>query len=569
MPDPLSDEFDTDALLRTAVPPSRVPPMTEEETERQRAGINPLFNLAREYFTPAQAMRNPDTPEARRAYAEALTRAHAAGGGKVPPLPGSEMFTPGQGMTMDLLSNVGPKALAAFKALAPAAKAIGAIHAGDPLSLGLIGGALHPSWISQRLPIGAKAIEDPLAAELLINPEAMRASPKAPQQKQTLWDRNVGLTRDYPNLSPQEKAAATTDELAGNFISHAADNIKWLYHQVPENIRGRSKLWYEGANRIAQGASDYFKVPLQSASAVYAALSPRKDWFMNVSIGDRLMYMHANHQNTMFSPEMAQKAAEIYAAPEFAPYMAKVSQNTLAGLDDYTAKAMWMRLYDEANHDPHYPIISPEGQRLGPALRKDGQQRVVVWASRSAMATAIKALESGGDRAAISTLMGEKHKVRNFYNNILDPHSPKGDVTIDTHAVAAALLRPLGLSNTEVLHNFGDAAAGSDITGVRGLYGLYAEAYRRAAKELGISPRELQSITWEAVRGLYPEEFKSAANNKLIDALWRSREQGASIDAIRQQILHHAGGINPPDWHGQPPTAGVSPAEFYGTLPGQ
>jgi hypothetical protein len=33
--------------------------------------------------------------------------------------------------------------------------------------------------------------------------------------------------------------------------------------------------------------------------------------------------------------------------------------------------------------------------------------------------------------------MGERHKVRNFYNNIYDPNSPYGDVTIDTHAVAA------------------------------------------------------------------------------------------------------------------------------------
>ena len=39
-------------------------------------------------------------------------------------------------------------------------------------------------------------------------------------------------------------------------------------------------------------------------------------------------------------------------------------------------------------------------------------------------------------RENINDQLGEKHKVRSFYNNILDPLSPEGDVTIDTHAVA-------------------------------------------------------------------------------------------------------------------------------------
>ena len=37
--------------------------------------------------------------------------------------------------------------------------------------------------------------------------------------------------------------------------------------------------------------------------------------------------------------------------------------------------------------------------------------------------------------------MGAMHKVRNFYNNILLPDSPNGHVTIDTHAVAAGLIK--------------------------------------------------------------------------------------------------------------------------------
>jgi len=58
-------------------------------------------------------------------------------------------------------------------------------------------------------------------------------------------------------------------------------------------------------------------------------------------------------------------------------------------------------------------------------------------------------------------------------------------VTVDTHAVAAATLMPLGADSPEVKDNFG-AAGESNYTGVVGNYPLYVEAYRRAAKELGL-----------------------------------------------------------------------------------
>lgn len=66
----------------------------------------------------------------------------------------------------------------------------------------------------------------------------------------------------------------------------------------------------------------------------------------------------------------------------------------------------------------------------------------------------------------------------------------------------AALLRPLSGSLLEVQHNFiGAGAASIAIHGNSGTYGLYAEAYRRAAAERGVLRRDMQSITYEAVRG--------------------------------------------------------------------
>ncbi len=155
--------------------------------------------------------------------------------------------------------------------------------------------------------------------------------------------------------------------------------------------------------------------------------------------------------------------------------------------------------------------------------------------------------------------MGERHKVRSFYSNIIEPNSPHGDVTMDTHAVAASLLRPLSGNSLEVAHNFNNYAGkglpnarGSATTGVQGTYPFYAEAYRRAAAERNILPRQMQSITWEAVRGLFPDTFKTPKNIAVVNDIWHQYKKGViSVDDARKQIFDFAGGIRPPDWYGR------------------
>ena len=134
-------------------------------------------------------------------------------------------------------------------------------------------------------------------------------------------------------------------------------------------------------------------------------------------------------------------------------------------------------------------------------------------------------------------------------NNILLPNSVNGHVTIDTHAVAADMLGPFSGKSTEVEHNFGTKASSSKTTGSKGTYGLHAEAYRQAAAERGILPRQMQSITWEAARGLFPKAWKTAENVQLIRDIWNRHKDGKiNIDETRQEILNAAGGINEPAW---------------------
>ncbi|HXI58293.1 MAG TPA: hypothetical protein VNO55_19635, partial [Polyangia bacterium] len=148
-------------------------------------------------------------------------------------------------------------------------------------------------------------------------------------------------------------------------------------------------------------------------------------------------------------------------------------------------------------------------------------------------------------------LMGANHKVRNFYNNIISPNSLNGDVTIDTHAIAAAHLRPLAGGDNEVKIGLGlSPGSGNAATGSKGLYGAYAEAYRQAAARLGILPRELQSITWEGVRGLYSDvQKRNKPFTDTINGFWNQHGNGEiSANDARDASVRAAGGIDPPEW---------------------
>jgi hypothetical protein len=195
-------------------------------------------------------------------------------------------------------------------------------------------------------------------------------------------------------------------------------------------------------------------------------------------------------------------------------------------------------------------------------MNDNGTEAGAGWGSLVEIAKAIRSVEEANNPAEISNLMGVKHKVRNFYNNIVSPNSKHGDVTMDTHAIAAGLLRPLSGSSLEVAHNLDTSpgkgmpsAGGSDATGIRGTYPIFAEAYRRAAKDRGLLPREMQSITWEAVRGLFPRTWKRAKNVSAVDDIW-NRYRNGHIDRneARNKIFELTGasnGIQPPSWFGQ------------------
>lgn len=164
------------------------------------------------------------------------------------------------------------------------------------------------------------------------------------------------------------------------------------------------------------------------------------------------------------------------------------------------------------------------------------------WGSIGEITKAVSILQDGSLRN-ISEQLGTEHKVRNFYNNIVAPNSPLGDVTIDTHAVAAGLLLPMGASGIPVKHNFGSGISGSRAKGISGIYHAYLAAYRKAAADVGIQPRQMQSITWEAIRLLFPSDTRG---KEAIDKITNIHNKYDNAKQAREEILRPE--IPGPSW---------------------
>lgn len=438
---------------------------------------------------------------------------------------------------------------------------------GDMPTVGSLGGNLFdtnkttvdgsfPGRISTRLPTAKASTEDAMTGDLIVGLDEMKADP-------ALYEFNVNITKDYPNMLtvPNE----TVDETAERFIEHLKDNLLYLHDKVPDATRARSQKWYDGARAITDNWSTEYGVPDTSIAGALAALSPQKDWYQNVSLAKRVLDVAIKQKDFKFANEMEQTFRSLPSLnkPKYEPLLDLIKGKSYSEIVDEdpavqaTLRGLFVRLYDQTYNKPDYQIVGPEGDFLDIATNADGSPSKAAWGSLNEIGKAVASIDANGDVNTISVLMGERHKVRNFYNNIYSPNSLFGDVTIDTHAVAAGLLRPLSGNSLEVDHNFKNMSVkgrgttkGSSVSGVSGNYGLYAEAYRRAAAERGILPRQMQSITWEAVRGLFTDKFKQSAKNVAdIDAIWQRYKSGEiDLDETRRLVDERAGGINPPSW---------------------
>lgn len=341
------------------------------------------------------------------------------------------------------------------------------------------------------------------------------------------------------------------------FINHVKSNLKFIYDAIPDRLRNEYKLWYDGAQKMSQEFAEQYNLSLPQVAAVMALNSPQTPWFTNIYRGQRILDIYSGQQDTVFDDAMKaradlflentrrlattpKKAAGLKAHEEI---INNILGKRLSDLDE-KSQSYFIRFYDEAYNDRRIPVYSPSGDKLDFELSADGTPATAAWGTFLSIRKSIKVLNDGS-REMISTELGSKHKIRNFYNNILSPRSDQGDVTIDTHAVRAGLMNANVPAVAEAL---GISGASRGPVGLQGTYALHAQAYKELADDLGILPRELQSITWEGIRSL----FKAAeldGNRKAFADIWTKYDnKKLSLRKAQNEIVKQAGGFDFPEY---------------------
>lgn len=425
----------------------------------------------------------------------------------------------------------------------------------------------NPYHMSTRVPTAKGSTEDPLR-ELLIGDFATM------QRDPALLEKAMKRIREYPGFKNLELPEV---------IDQMKRNLVWNYNEVPEEMRDESQHWYEGAHDIAQGHADAFKATLPQSAGVLAVLSPQKDWYQNVSLAERMWDIFTNHGSHRWDDVMERAAEDTLrsaspgARQQIMDYLRgrafhEISDSDYLELDDSAGdqleapaievnspgkksrrktlldadqlRARWMRAYDEAHNPRGYRSINPRGE-VGDWVAGASGPSKLPWSDYLSIGKALRIMRDGSPES-IHEALGTEHKVRNFNNNIVDPSAPWA-VTMDTHAVAADTLSPLGGEAQQVKDNFG-ASGGNSLLGISGTYPIHHEAYTQAANELGVLPRALQSITWDGVRTLFPKSTKRKLQ-PLVEDIWRRKDEGEINHAQALEAIHQlAGGFRMPEW---------------------
>ena len=402
-------------------------------------------------------------------------------------------------------------------------------------------GALNQS-VSTALPSAAAVksaiYPDPLFAHLWADYNEAKKNPN-------WFTTAIAKMSSIPGLEGATRGELDPDSSGEKIIQRLAENLVWLYKKVPKKLRQRSKLWYDGGRRAAEVWAQRYGLRPRQTAAIIAIFSPQTGWFANMSMAERLLdvYFSARRQKA------DQAMLDWFDTDQGKKYnRADVEGKSLEELiqaNDFKRAAVWVRAYDKAHNSEARHALSPEGGTLDIEMTPTGSgpARTSYMTNRSIEAALSVIVDGSVDN--IFKQIGSDFKVRDFYNNIFNPENPNA-VTVDTHAVGAALFSVVSANDSVVADNFGNP--GNMTSGQKGTYPIYFEAYRRAAKQLGILPRELQSITWEAIRAL----FDSANKKKLrpqVEAVWKKADQGKiTAEQARKKIFKLAGGFSKTAW---------------------
>lgn len=366
------------------------------------------------------------------------------------------------------------------------------------------------------------------------------------------FERAVAAMKTIPGVKGAVGRVRNVGKASERIIDFLADNLVWLYDKMPAAERDRAKMWYDGGNKTARVWAQRYGLRLRQVAAVIAIFSPQNGWFNNMTNAERLfdIYFGARREKPTLEMQTTLKTlCESDKKVSFDEIKGK-SLEELIEANQMRGAALWVRAYDAVTNPSAYNVLTPEGGVGGLASVPGGQGKPAkaFFFNPQSIADALSVIVDGSVDNVYDKI-GTQFKVRDFYNNLYDPNNAKA-ATIDTHAVGADTLTIQSSNSQPVQDNFG--AIGNKTSGQNGTYPLHFEAYRRAAERVGISPREMQSITWEAVRVLFEPNRKRVLRS-VVDDIWKEFDAGKiTVDEARQKILDAAGGLSKLSWQDTP-----------------
>jgi hypothetical protein len=285
--------------------------------------------------------------------------------------------------------------------------------------------------------------------------------------------------------------------------SRLQDNVRFWWDRATPSERAEWRKWYDYANSMSKRWAGDFDTNWHQVAAVNAILSPQTPWDMNVTL-TRNVLTTLKEDPTMTSKEkkFMSEAIKSYLdkkKPEDrnTAEMKKLKEDTdamkpgmkLSDMND-TQGGVFLRIHQQATGK----MLDTHDHNLEPTK---GEDKKTAWMIDWPDLSKVVSVWRDGSMKNINDKLGWNHKVRSFYNNHVAPEDPRW-TTIDTHAVAAATMLPVGSTDDAVVNAFNNP--NHKASGYNGTYVVYQDAYQKVAKQLGVLPREVQSVVWEKAR---------------------------------------------------------------------
>ena len=320
-----------------------------------------------------------------------------------------------------------------------------------------------------------------------------------------------------------------------------------------------SAHWYEVANDYAGQMADEFGYNYpETGAAVLAALSPSAAWEGNVRNARELMKkvaenkpitdsdieMAYNRTVSKLESGLTNKKTSAKRKAEIAEELERFKDpSVLKGMKDKSVGKNFLDIDEDLQVsvlNGHIQGNAMKGIALIPS--PDGSYKVTDYKSKTTVQSnaiikktiAIAKADRDGATpdemaAIISENVSQQSKVRAFYKNIADPHDrDQAAVTLDTHAWSGAF-SPVNATTSKPLFT------ASKTVGFAKTYPIVREAMERMtgpmSERLGmpdLTPRSIQSITWETTRYLYPTKGKGTILSGLKEGQYYSTPE---IDA--------------------------------------